>query len=299
MTTATTENNNTEQQQTQEAPEGEATEQAAPEEQAPKDSLIVDVEDPKPLAFEKGVKPEGIPDDAWDETTGEVKVEALFQAYQNEAKRAKGLRDKLAKGGDKAPKDPSEYKLEFAEEIKAVIPDNDPLVEAGRKIAQKNGLSQEQFQGFMSEMAGEVAKLRSQIEQPEAPSEAEIQEYREAEFKKLGANGKAVARAVSEWARQMKDTGAISEADHKLMQSFATSADAIRLLNTLRSMTTQNSNTNIPLDSTIDDGLPSDHEIYAMIGSKKYQDGDPVTLRKVEDLLAKREAAGRPARLQV
>lgn len=236
--------------------------------------------------------PEGFPEEAWDAENNSPKADVLFKKLTEAETRAKGLRDKLAKGEGKPPKDASEYKFTPTEKGLAAFKDgnvdNDPIIAASRPIAQKYGLSKEQYAGFMSEMAEVMASTAG--EGPAQMTEEQIAEYRKAEISKLGANGKQVVRAVESWARELEKSGVFSEADVESFRSLGTSADKLIVLNKLRALA--GGGNSIPTN-VADDGLPDDNTIRDMIANMKTEADE----KKVFELLEKRRAAGRPERL--
>ena len=255
-------------------------------------------DDLKEVKFEEGVKPDWLDEALWDEEKKAPKTAETLEALQKAQKQATDLRAKMGKGTQKAPKTADDYKFEPAAELKEMVKEDDPVVKAARGVAHKYGLGQEQFQGFMGDMLGEIAKLTKGMTDAAAaePTEEEIKAYRQQEAAKLGKNGVAVMRAVTEWGRQLHANGVLSESDIKVLKAMGHSADEVRVLNKLRTIS---GGQEIPLEMQLDDGLPSDAEIFAMMGTAKYQDGDPETVKKVEKLLDQRRAAGRPERLQV
>lgn len=210
------------------------------QETAASDSLLDTPEanspDPSALDFSKG-KPEGFPDDFWDAEKNAPKVQDLYSKYQEAEQRAKGLRDKLAKGAQNAPKDPKEYEVKLSDEVAKVIKSDDPMIEEARKVAHKYGLSKETFNGFMAEMAEFVAKAAGQqpAQDPEA-LKAEAEAYKSEQLAKLGETGPQIVRAVAAWGSELAAQGYFTEADHKAFKDMAYSAESVRVLNLLRSM---------------------------------------------------------------
>lgn len=208
--------------------------------EAPSDSLLdtpeANTPDPSTLDFSKG-KPEGFPDDFWDAEKNAPKVTDLYAKYQEAEQRAKGLRDKLAKGSQNAPKDPKEYEVKLSDEVAKVIKTDDPMFEEARKVAHKHGLSKEAFNGFMAEMAEFVAKSagQQQAADPEA-AKAEAEAYKAEQLAKLGETGPQIVRAIAAWGNELAAQGYFTEADHKAFKDMAYSAESVRVLNMLRSM---------------------------------------------------------------
>jgi len=206
------------------------------------DSLLdaPEAQETKAVDFTAG-KPADFPDEFWDAEKNTAKADAIYAKYQEAEARAKGLRDKLAKGAQNAPKDPKEYEVALPEDVAKVIPANDPLIEAARPIAHKYGLSKEAFNGFIGEMAAHVAKLQAEATQPANPEaeKAAIEAARSEALQKLGPNGSQVLQAIGSWGRQLVNDGLLTEADHKAFKDMAYSAESVRVLNILRSLAGQ------------------------------------------------------------
>lgn len=273
------------------------TDNPEPQPEPQPDSLLQNLDEPeyKPLEIKEGEKPEGLAEDFWDAEKKTIKVDDLHRKYLEAETRAKGLRDKLAKGEQKPPKDIKEYIVEASDKGKAILKDDDPLVEGGRKIAQELGMSKEMFAKFMGKMTDIVAENFEKFGQPKDPDPVDIKARQEVEFAKIGGNGKAVAKAVLSWANGLMQSGQLSETEFKTFQGFAQTGEDIRVLNKLRVLATGKAD--IPMDAQTD-GLPSDAEIAKMFVTPEYKSGDPAYHAKVATLLAQRLEAGRPEKLQ-
>lgn len=265
-------------------------------------SILADIDTNEEPAIDlsTGEKPEGLDAGFWDEDKKSVNIDALHKAYQEEAKRAKGLRDKLAKGVGKAPKDASEYVIEFGEKGKGLIKDdNDPVVGAAKTAAHKAGISVEQFNAFMAQMGDSLADIVGQAgavtEEQRAEFEANQAARRDEEIKKIGSNGLAIAKAVKAWGEDLTNKGHLSESELGDFLDLAHTAGHIRVLNKLRVMATGRDT--IPMEAQTD-SLPSDREIGNMM-QKAYNSGDQQQIAKVQELLSKRLEAGRPELLQI
>lgn len=251
----------------------------------------------QPVDFSKG-KPEGFPDDAWDAKENKPKSDVLYKKWQEAEARAKGLRDKLAKGDTKAPKDAKEYTFKPTEKgmkaFKDGDPSKDPVVAAVAPIAKKYGLSKEQYSGFMADMTDVLVDLAAKQAEaaPAELSDEEKAEIKRSEHAKIGTNAVQVIKAVETWARELKNTGQFSEKDLATFKSMAMNGDQVRVLNKLRAIA--GGGNNLPMDFS-DDGLPSDDEIADLQSKVKSQaDQD-----KVDALYEKRRRAGRPDKLQI
>jgi len=264
------------------------------------DSMLKALEDGDGVKFDftGEEKPEGFPDEFWDAENKTVNAQALYEDRQKQEKIAKDLRSKMGKGDHKPPAKPEDYKLELPEEIASQMAEGDKTLAAAQKRAHELGISQDAFQGFMGGMiedlvaiAGEAGEQTpEQIEAAEAASKQRVQD----EIKAIGPNGPQVLRAVESWGKEMLAEGRISEASLKTMTDEGlVSANMVRFLNEIRGSMGGNS---IPID-TGDDGLPPDAEIADMI-DKAYASKDAAKIRKTDELLDKRRAAGRPDNLQ-
>ena len=189
------------------------------------------------LDFSKG-RPEQFPQEFWDEEKKTPKVGDLLAKYQEAETRAKGLREKLSKGTQNAPKDPKEYEVKLSEDTAKVIKSDDPMFSEARKVAHKYGLSKEAFNGFMAEMADFVAKSATSQAVPQDPEaiKAEAEAYKAEQLTKLGETGPQIVRAVASWGSELEAQGYFTEADHKAFKEMAYSAESVRVLNLLRSM---------------------------------------------------------------
>lgn len=240
-------------------------------------------------------KPEGFPDEFWDAENKGVNAQALFEGLQKQEKIAKDLRSKMGKGEHKPPEKAADYKLELSEELSALVPSDDPLVLKAQERAHAHGMSQEAFQGFISEIIGDMAEMQAEQLDPNSEANEEARKaYVQEQIKEIGPNGAQVLRAVESWGGELLAEGRISEASLTAMKEEGmVSAPMVRFLNELRGSMGGSS---IPIDMG-DDGLPPDAEIADMI-DKAYESKDAAKIRKTEELLDKRRKAGRPEQLQ-
>jgi hypothetical protein len=257
---------------------------------APSDSLLDTPEanspDPSTLDFSKG-KPEGFPDDFWDVEKNAPKVTDLYAKYQEAEQRAKGLRDKLAKGAQNAPKDPKEYEVKLSDEVAKVIKSDDPMFEEARKVAHKHGLSKEAFNGFMAEMAEFVAKnAQAQPADPEA-AKAEAEAYKAEQLAKLGETGPQIVRAIAAWGNELAAQGYFTEADHKTFKDMAYSAESVRVLNMLRSMV--GGGKEVPMAPASDGKSRAELEAELV---KAFTTGDEARYNEIERQLGSMRKAG-------
>jgi len=264
------------------------------------DSLLAglddDAADGDAIDFTKG-KPEWMSDEAWDAEKKAPKADILAKELKAAQDRAKGLRDKLAKGENKAPKDVKEYAFTPSEKGKAAFtdgdPSKDPVVQAVAPIALKHGLSKEQYSGFMADVAEVLADMAekngAQVTELTPEQKAEI---RANEMKKIGANGVQVTKAVGAFINTIRANGGLSENGLKAVQTWIQTAEDVRAMNELRAYF--GGGHEIPSDGGTD-GLPSDEEIAGMITNVKTE----ADQQKVDELLNRRRAAGRPDKLNI
>lgn len=262
------------------------------------DSLLDGIDDdgtgdPQPVDFSKG-KPEGFPDDAWDEKENKPKSDVLYKKWQEAENRAKGLRDKLAKGEGKPPKEAKEYTVDAGDKGKALLKSDDPLLAEAQKIAHELKIPKETYGKFMGKLtdflADHIEKMQS--EGPAELSEEQKAEIRKTEYAKIGTNAVQIIKAVETWGRELKTSGQFSEGELAAFKSMAMTGDQVRVLNKLRALA--GGGNALPMDFS-NDGLPSDNEIAELQAKVKTAEDQ----RKVDELYDKRRKAGRPEKLQI
>lgn len=260
-------------------------------------SLLSGVEDePKPLDFSQGM-PEGFPEEYWNTETNTPKADAMFEALQKQEKIAKDLREKMGRGLHKPPESPDGYELTIDEKYAELVPEDDPVLAKAREVAHKNGIPKELGEAFINEMISQIGEMReAEPEISEEEMAAQEAEYRKAELAKI-PNGLQMARAVKTWGENLKESGHFTEKQYNAFTSMAQTAEQLQILNAFRAMISGKSE--IPVDG-LDDGLQSDAEIAEMIvqAAEKAKAGDMSLQNKVDGLLDKRLAAGRPVKLQ-
>lgn len=261
------------------------------------DSLLNDADNVEVVDFSKGM-PKDFPKEAWDDEKKAPKADVLYNKFKDAEARAKGLRDKLAKGEGKPPKDPKEYQFKPGEKGAKLFKDGDaskdPLIAAAAPIAHKYGISKEAYQGFLSEMSDFIADKVGEAQNAEPPelTDDEKKEIRTKEYGKIGANAPQIIKAIETWGKELKETGQFSETDMAAFKSMAVTGEQVRVLNKLRALA--GGGNNLPMDFG-GDGLPSDDEIANLQAAVKTQaDQD-----KVDELYNKRRDAGRPDKLQI
>lgn len=208
-------------------------------------------EKPSSLDFSSG-KPEEFPNDFWDEEKKTPAVDKLFNAWNQEKRRADGLRVKLSKGEfeGKAPEDIKEYILELDEKLKPFAKDDDPILNEARKAAKEAGLPKEAFSKFITPVIAKIAEMQEEMSKP--LSEEEVNAHRQAEIEKLGPSGNKIVDAVGSFIKQLEGNGTLSEAEAKEARAMANNADAVRVLNKFR-MLANTTSSSVPVDVPMDD----------------------------------------------
>lgn len=264
------------------------------------DSLLDLNSDKGTPAYKPGEKPEGLDDSLWDADNKTFKGDALYEKLTAAEKQAKDLREKMGRRGA-PPEKADDYKLEIPDDApwKESFKEDDPVWKSAKEIAHKYGLSQGQFGPFVKDFLDTAFKSLAEGEgaQAKEPTAEEIAAAREAEISKVGPNGPAVVKAVSEFVRQ--NIGVHFDKDATEFIKVATStADGVKFLNAVREMVGGERLPMGNIDGQAVTGLPSDAEIMSFMGSPEYQKGDAAALQKVDKWMDMRQKAGRPIYLQ-
>lgn len=244
------------------------------------DTLITPA--PAPIDFTQG-KPDGFPDEFWDGEKKTAKVDDLFNAWSQEKKRAEGLRVKLSKGEfeGKPPEDIKEYQLELSDELKPLVPEDDPIYNAARQAAKEAGFPKEAFSKFMLPVISKLAELKKDSDTP--PSEEEKAAARKAEIDKIGPTGQRVVQAVGTFIDQLKSNGTLSEAEAKAAKNMVFDADSARVMNKLRMMA--GGRDQVPIEIPVDDKA-SRADIETKM-AKAMLDGNEADYNKYSQMLAR------------
>jgi hypothetical protein len=294
--TQSTEAEATETVEAQDGGEAQDSTSQATESKATGNAMLDALEDGEGVTFDfsKGERPDGFPEDYWNTENNTPDVQKLYEGLKKQEKIATDLRRKMGKGDHKAPKDASEYKVELSEKTASLIPADDPLLKSARETAHKYGMSQEMFNGFISEITDKMVDISENSQKELSPEEAKA--YAQEQIAKIGPNGAQVLRAVNSFGKELLDTGVFSASDYKTFQEQGlTSPEMVVMFNRLRARLSSGTD-GIPHDN-FDDGLPSDSVIADMV-DKAYTAKDEAQIRKVEELLDQRRKAGRPEKLQ-
>ena len=164
--------------------------------------------DPDEIEF---VKPEFLPEKFWDAENG-TNVEKLSKAYSE-------LEKKFSRGDHKAPK---EYTVDFLGDN---VPEDDEMLNNYKDMAQRYGMSQEDFQDLAMQFVGAV--------EDETKSE---QEFIEEQKRLLGNNAVELVRSNYDWANSLLSKGVISQAEFDVLDQMGGTADGTRLLRKIRNI---------------------------------------------------------------
>jgi hypothetical protein len=185
-------------------------------------------------------RPENIPESFWDAEKNELKTDDLLKSYDDAEKRAKGLRDKLAKGWQNVPEDPLKYAFELPDAFKETLGDgelNEDMVDFAKAAAFESGLSQEQFNNFMGKIIPQLHEYGISLDGKEPTPEEleaqqkEIQEAKKAEFEKLGEGGDRIIASVRANLATIKSQNIFTESELDLIQNgLGSSADGVLVL---------------------------------------------------------------------
>lgn len=215
----------------------------------------------------KPEKPESLPIEYWDAEKNTVKTDDLIKAYESEKSKALGLRQKLSKGFQDAPKDVSGYQLEWDDEETPLDEDN-PMLATFKEIAFENKLNQEQFNGFLKSF--HKAFKEGKLEQTQEMSEAQNKEWQETEMKRLGSNHKQIVDGYKSWGRSLVQNKVLTEDEFAEFVKMPASAEHIKILTKLKQASGYIND--IPQSGVSVDGGKTREEIDALIASPEYGD---------------------------
>jgi hypothetical protein len=196
------------------------------------------------------------------------------------------LRQKLSKGHQNVPPEANAYQLQF-EDQDIEISEDDDGIQLFRDIAFKNNLSQEQFNGIVTEFfnAYKEGNLESNDNDEDDPELAEqnAQAYMEAERSKLGENADQILSNINAFGRALYKQGVLSKDDLETFSNIGVTAENVRVLDKLRVAAGYISD--IPVDVQPVSGLPSKEEIDKIVADPNYW-SDPVLQKKVSNYFA-------------
>lgn len=269
---------------------------------APDPALLTGMQDPDVLAYHGRVKtftekaiadavaaatakpferPEWLPEAFYDAKGKAPKLEPLAKAWKD----TRAELDRLKGAGGKIPAKPEEYTLERPANLPAHIlkdPANDADLKVLREVAHAAGMPQAMFEKFAT---GFFTKAGEMIAPPIDPVE---------EIKKLGENGPQVADTVFAWLDGKVADGTLSKDELAEVVATGSTATGMRALNKLREAS---GGAPIPLGTPVGANSYTQEELYAMVGTEKYQK-DPAERARVDKLFEQHfgtQAAGTSA----
>lgn len=206
--------------------------------------------------------PEGLDPRFWDAETGQVKLADLI----TEANRAKGLRDKLAKGGEDAPANVEGYEFaapegyEFGEE-------DAPLLQIAAQLGVKYKLNQETLNGLLGDFIVKARELDAELHPeltPEQEAQAEAERVK-AEFNKIGPNASVIAQSVNGWLSVMERNRMLEPNIAEWARNNCNSAEALLFMNAVRQIAGVGDDIPANTGQYTGEGLKSDAEIHALL----------------------------------
>lgn len=245
-------------------------------------------------------RPDGLPEDFWDEQTKSLKTDALIEGYKQKDKIATDLRRIIStKSGGLPPSKIEEYKIETKDsEIAAFTKDDNPSIASARKAALAAGLSTEQFNKFVNGYLGDLKeqKLLREPEQTKTPEqlEQEKKEYYESEMAKLGSSGKAHFEEFNVLMRDGRRAGSFNDKDVEIYKDIMYSAEHVRFLKKFVTLYAgrPSSGLGVPSDTIIAEGMLTREELAAM-GADPRMQTDPAFRAKRDAGYKALEAAGK------
>lgn len=220
----------------------------------------------------------GLPDQFWDAENQQVRADSLFKAFrdtksgydklQTEHGQLKQQLEQGDKGTGKVPEKPEDYTFEKPEEFSREISDDDPILKGAKEAAHKHGLSQEAFQGFVTDY---LKMAEEQLGPPLDPK---------AEREKLGPNADTILQANANFFDALHADGTLSREELDEVMAIGETAAGVKALNKIRERMGEQP---IPMEGVELSQLPSKQEWYKMVGSDQYQN-DPAYRQHVDKL---------------
>lgn len=214
-------------------------------------------------------RPEWCPEQFWDKEKGEPRSEQMSKSYgelRNELNRMK------TEGDGKAPEKAEEYLKDWKmpekvgdESLDRIrdIPSDDPLMGAFASAAHKRGLSQESFDGMLSDV---LVAMNGMMPEP----------YDEiGELEKLGGpdQGKAAIDTNKRFLQSMRNGGQLTAEEFNRGISMCSDALGVQLLDKLRVGSGEK-----PIPISLGQGGgggKSEAELSAMMGDPLYREDGP------------------------
>lgn len=206
-------------------------------------------------------RPEWWPENFWKDN--EPDLEGIAKSW-------KDMRKMVSQGKQKAPADGNYDTKAFGENA-----DNLPMVPLFKEWAKENGISQVAFDSLAKQLTDKAAEVTASM----AGSNVDPA----AERKALGANAEAVINGMVSWARGLVNKGVWNKDDFEEFKVMGGTAKGLKALMKIR----ESYEGRIPVESEPMEGMPTDQELQAMVGDKRYQT-DPGYRQKVERLFSQR-----------
>lgn len=226
---------------------------------------------------QKHERPEGIPEEFWDETAGSYKSDAILKAYESEKEKALSYRRKLSGGMHNIPEEAKLYNAPESFEVKDM--DDFSLLQ---QIAFESNLTQEQFATLVEKLSAMEDNQEDSVEHsisPEVAAQRE-KEYLAEEMRKLGPDGPQVVSNIRSWGRSLMKQGAIGQETFDVMMSMGTNAAQVKVLDQLRNISGHIAS--IPARIGDDVGGTTREEVDLLISSPDYET-NPVKQRQVRE----------------
>jgi hypothetical protein len=225
----------------------------------------------------KPTRPDTIPEQFWDAEKSEVRLHEMGKSWLD-------MRRKVSRGIEAPPEAPDAYTVPKLEGVPEGLigGEGDALWPEIRKAAHAAGVTQKQLDALAAPFLTQMATEGGEAETPEART-ARV----EAEFAKLGPNGKQVVRDVGGWIAGMHGRGQLSDGEFAALRAVGT-AEGVRALAKLRELAGEKP---IPTDAIGDDAMAqADAERLMRDG---FQKGDTAMVERGRQQLRKLEQAGR------
>lgn len=231
--------------------------------------------------------PEGLTNkDLWDSEKGQLKTDLVLEELSRQTKRAEDLRKKLSNGVT-VPQKAEEYQVTPTDEVKDFLDTKSEFFTGLQQIALKNGLSKDQFQGFVNDYLGMCVE-KGVVTKPQSEEElkAAKDKYVADQKKILGANADEQIQSAVAFIDTEYRKGVFDEEERKALRDFADkSAVNIRALNKFREMAGQPV---IPVEGAYHDNLMPDREII--------EKWDTFSDTEKMKILKQRQELGRPVK---
>jgi hypothetical protein len=171
----------------------------------------------------KTKRPDTIPEQFWDAEKGALRGDDLVKSWRD-------LRAQISRGEHKPPPKPEAYAVPKVEGLPEGLigGEGDKLWPEIRNAAHAAGVSQKQLEAIAGPM---LKELVATLPAPEDPEARKVQA--DAEFAKLGPNGRQVAKDTLGWLNGMAARGEFTEAEVQALKRVGT-AEGIRALAKLR-----------------------------------------------------------------